>query len=115
MFQGFPEIKEALISNKMQAAFIVAPLAIALKSQWYMGGSIQSVTPQLGPTVGIAFTCELEAKLSCPGGIRTACMRLKSGASFLIFQLTRASLPWYTPLAHRKTQNAHDTQQRPFA
>jgi NitT/TauT family transport system substrate-binding protein len=33
MFQGFPEIKEALISNKMQAAFIVAPLAIALKAQ----------------------------------------------------------------------------------
>ena len=33
MFQGFPEIKEALISNKMQAAFMVAPLAIALKSQ----------------------------------------------------------------------------------
>src|SRR3954453_2183204 len=33
MFQGFPEIKEALISNRMQAAFIVAPLAIALRSQ----------------------------------------------------------------------------------
>jgi NitT/TauT family transport system substrate-binding protein len=33
MFQGFPEIKEALISNRMQAAFIVAPLAIALKAQ----------------------------------------------------------------------------------
>ena len=33
MFQGFPEIKEALISNKMQAAFIVAPLAVALRSQ----------------------------------------------------------------------------------
>jgi NitT/TauT family transport system substrate-binding protein len=33
MFQGFPEIKEALISNKMQAAFIVAPMAIALRSQ----------------------------------------------------------------------------------
>lgn len=33
MFQGFPEIKEALISNRIQAAFIVAPLAIALKSQ----------------------------------------------------------------------------------
>ena len=31
MFQGFPEIKEALISNKMQAAFIVAPMAIALE------------------------------------------------------------------------------------
>jgi NitT/TauT family transport system substrate-binding protein len=33
MFQGFPEIKEALISNRMQAAFIVAPLAIALRAQ----------------------------------------------------------------------------------
>ena len=33
MFQGFPEIKEALISNQIQAAFIVAPLAIALRSQ----------------------------------------------------------------------------------
>jgi NitT/TauT family transport system substrate-binding protein len=33
LFQGFPEIKEALISGKMQAAFIVAPMAIALKAQ----------------------------------------------------------------------------------
>src|SRR5271154_4851331 len=33
LFQGFPEIKEALISNRVQAAFIVAPLAIALVSQ----------------------------------------------------------------------------------
>ena len=33
LFQGFPEIKEALISNKMQAAFMVAPMAIALRSQ----------------------------------------------------------------------------------
>src|SRR5260221_495029 len=33
MFQGFPEIKEALIANKMQAAFMVAPMAIALRSQ----------------------------------------------------------------------------------
>jgi NitT/TauT family transport system substrate-binding protein len=33
MFQGFPEIKEALISNQMQAGFIVAPLALALKAQ----------------------------------------------------------------------------------
>ena len=29
MFQGFPEMKEALISGKVQAAFIVAPMAIA--------------------------------------------------------------------------------------
>ncbi len=33
LFQGFPEIKEALISGKVQAAFIVAPMAIALKAQ----------------------------------------------------------------------------------
>src|SRR5580692_4281124 len=33
LFQGFPEIKEALISNRIQAAFIVAPLAIALRAQ----------------------------------------------------------------------------------
>lgn len=33
MFQGFPEIKEALISNQMQAAFMVAPMALALRAQ----------------------------------------------------------------------------------
>jgi NitT/TauT family transport system substrate-binding protein len=32
-FQGFPEIKEALIANRMQAGFLVAPMAIALRSQ----------------------------------------------------------------------------------
>ena len=32
-FQGFPEIKEALIADKIQAAFMVAPMAIALRSQ----------------------------------------------------------------------------------
>ncbi len=33
LFQGFPEIKEALISGRVQAAFVVAPLAIALRAQ----------------------------------------------------------------------------------
>lgn len=33
LFQGFPEIKEALISGRVQAGFIVAPLAIALRAQ----------------------------------------------------------------------------------
>lgn len=33
MFQGFPELKEALIANKIQAAFIVAPMAVALAAQ----------------------------------------------------------------------------------
>ena len=32
MFQGFPEMKEALISHRVQAAFIVAPMALALKA-----------------------------------------------------------------------------------
>ena len=33
MFQGFPEIKEALISDRMQVGFMVAPMAIALRAQ----------------------------------------------------------------------------------
>ena len=50
MFQGFPEIKEALISNRIQAAFIVAPLALALKAQ---GVPIKVV--YLGHRYGSAF------------------------------------------------------------
>ena len=71
LFQGFPEIKEALISNRVQAAFIVAPLAIALASQGvpikivYLGhrygsavvvrkgGPIQSVPDLRGHTIAI--------------------------------------------------------------
>jgi NitT/TauT family transport system substrate-binding protein len=71
MFQGFPEIKEALISNKVQAAFIVAPLAIALVAQGvpikvvYLGhrygsavvvrkdGPVKTVTDLRGHTIAI--------------------------------------------------------------
>lgn len=71
MFQGFPEMKEALISNKVQAAFIVAPMAIALKAQGvpikvvYLGhrygsalvvrknGSIRTVADLRGRTIAI--------------------------------------------------------------
>jgi NitT/TauT family transport system substrate-binding protein len=71
LFQGFPEIKEALISNKVQAAFIVAPLAIALVSQGvpikivYLGhrygssvvvrkeGPVKNVTDLKGRTIAI--------------------------------------------------------------
>ena len=71
MFQGFPEIKEALISNRMQAGFLVAPMAIALRSQGvpikivYLGhrygsavvvqndGPIHSVADLRGKTVAI--------------------------------------------------------------
>lgn len=71
MFQGFPEIKEALISNQMQAAFMVAPMAIALRAQGvpikivYLGhrygsavvvqknGPVQSFADLRGKTIAI--------------------------------------------------------------
>ena len=70
-FQAFPEIKEALIANQMQAAFMVAPMAIALRAQGvpikivYLGhrygaamvvakdGPIHSVADLRGKTVAI--------------------------------------------------------------
>ena len=50
LFQGFPEIKEALIAGRMQAGFLVAPMAIALRSQ---GVPIHIV--YLGHRYGSAF------------------------------------------------------------
>ena len=70
-FQGFPEIKEALIADRMQAGFMVAPMAMALRSQGvpikivYLGhrygsavvvaadGPVQSVPDLVGKTVAI--------------------------------------------------------------
>jgi NitT/TauT family transport system substrate-binding protein len=70
-FQGFPEIKDALIANRMQAGFMVAPMAIALRSQGvpikivYLGhrygsavvvrkdGPIHSVRDLVGKTMAI--------------------------------------------------------------
>ena len=49
MFQGFPEIKEALISNKVQAAFIVAPMAIALGRREFPSRSFISGTATAAP------------------------------------------------------------------
>lgn len=71
MFQGFPEIKEALIADRMQAGFIVAPMAVALRSQGvpikivYLGhrygsavvvhtdGGVRSVPDLKGKTVAV--------------------------------------------------------------
>ena len=71
MFQGFPEIKEALMSNRMQAGFMVAPMAIALRAQGvpikivYLGhrygsavvvqknGPVRSFTDLKGKTIAI--------------------------------------------------------------
>jgi NitT/TauT family transport system substrate-binding protein len=70
-FQGFPEIKEALIADRIQAGFLVAPLAIALRAQGvpikvvYLGhrygsavvvrkdGPVHSVADLAGKTVAI--------------------------------------------------------------
>jgi NitT/TauT family transport system substrate-binding protein len=71
MFQGFPEIKEALISDRMQVGFMVAPMAIALAAQGvpikivYLGhrygsavvvhkdGPIRTVEGLVGKTIAI--------------------------------------------------------------
>lgn len=71
LFQGFPEIKEALIADRMQVGFMVAPMAIALKAQGvpiriiYLGhrygsavvvrkdGNIRSVEDLPGHTIAI--------------------------------------------------------------
>jgi NitT/TauT family transport system substrate-binding protein len=65
MFQGFPEIKEALISNKIQAAFIVAPLAIALASQ---GVPIKVV--YLGHRYGSALVVKKNGPVKTFGDLR---------------------------------------------
>ena len=65
MFQGFPEIKEALISNRMQAGFIVAPMAIALRSQ---GVGIKIV--YLGHRYGSAVVVRKDGPIHSVGGLR---------------------------------------------
>jgi len=65
MFQGFPEIKEALISNRMQAGFIVAPMAIALRSQ---GVGIKTV--YLGHRYGSAVVVRKDGPIRSVEGLR---------------------------------------------
>jgi len=65
MFQGFPEIKEALIANKMQAGFLVAPMAMALRSQ---GVPIKIVF--LGHRYGSAVVVRKDGPIHSPADLR---------------------------------------------
>lgn len=65
MFQGFPEMKEALIANKMQAGFMVAPMAIALKAQ---GVPIRIV--YLGHRYGSAMVVHRDGPIKTPADLR---------------------------------------------
>jgi NitT/TauT family transport system substrate-binding protein len=65
MFQGFPEIKEALISGQMQAGFMVAPMAIALRAQ---GVPIRVV--YLGHRYGSAVVVRKDGPVKTFAGLR---------------------------------------------
>jgi NitT/TauT family transport system substrate-binding protein len=65
MFQGFPEIKEALIANRIQAAFMVAPMAIALRSQ---GVAVKIV--YLGHRYGSAVVVGKDSPIQSPIDLR---------------------------------------------
>src|SRR5438270_4459412 len=88
MFQGFPEIKEALISNRVQAAFIVAPLAIALKSQ---GVPIKVV--YLGHRYGSAVVVQKDGPIKTFADIRGKLIAIPSRFSderLIVFRAMKA-------------------------
>lgn len=60
LIQQLAEFDTALIANT------IGYLDPTPDHEFYMGGSIMSVTPTLGPTVGLAVTCEVDT--SSPGG-----------------------------------------------
>jgi NitT/TauT family transport system substrate-binding protein len=85
LFQGFPEIKEALISNKVQAAFIVAPLAIALKAQ---GVPIKVV--YLGHRYGSALVVQKDGPVKTVADLRGRTVAIPSRFSDERLMLFRA-------------------------
>jgi NitT/TauT family transport system substrate-binding protein len=89
MFQGFPEIKEALISNKVQAAFIVAPLALALSSQ---GVPIKVV--YLGHRYGSALVVSKNGPIKTVADLRGRTIAIPSRFSDERLILFRAMKVW---------------------
>src|SRR6202522_3925111 len=89
MFQGFPEIKEALISDRVQAAFIVAPLAIALVSQ---GVPIKIV--YLGHRYGSAVVVRKDGPIKTFADMRGRTIAIPSRFSDERLLLFRAMKVW---------------------
>ena len=89
LFQGFPEIKEALISNRIQAAFIVAPLALALKSQ---GVPIKVV--YLGHRYGSAVVVRKDGPIKTVADLRGRTIAIPSRFSDERLLLFRAMKIW---------------------
>src|SRR6202167_6752419 len=89
MFQGFPEIKEALISNRIQAAFIVAPLAFALKAQ---GVPIKVV--YLGHRYGSAVVVQKDGPIKTFADMRGRTIAIPSRFSDERLLLFRAMKVW---------------------
>lgn len=89
MFQGFPEMKEALISNKVQAAFIVAPMAIALKAQ---GVPIKVV--YLGHRYGSAVVVQKNGPVKTVADLRGRTIAIPTRFSDERLMLFRAMKVW---------------------
>jgi NitT/TauT family transport system substrate-binding protein len=89
MFQGFPEIKEALISNRVQATFIVAPLALALKAQ---GVPIKIV--YLGHRYGSAVVVRKDGPIHTFADMRGKTIAIPSRFSDESLLLFRAMKVW---------------------
>ncbi len=89
MFQGFPEMKEAIISNRVQAAFIVAPMAIALKAQ---GVPIKVV--YLGHRYGSAVVVRKNGPIKTFGDMRGRTIAIPTRFSDERLMLFRAMKRW---------------------